>query len=173
MTDNITIRNAKFKDYKSICEMFAQANAEHCEMRPDFYRKMTKPITRWKYSLMLAARFLGHKRFSLQVAKQEGRNVGAVFVEYTKRSGLSWSAYKKEACLDNIVVVPDFRRKGVGTQLLENAKDVAIARGYPHMWGKIINENKTSLAFFEKAGFIADSTNVGLSLSIGTALKAA
>lgn len=167
MQKNVLIRNADYRDYKSLCEIFAQANAEHCKMRPDLYRGVEVAIPPLKYRLAIWARnAFGHQPVSLQVAEHEGRNVGAVFVQSLSRSNLSWSAFEKEAYLDNVVVVPDFRRQGIGSALLKSAQDWAKSTGHTHMWGKIINKNDASLALFEKAGFSADSSNVGRHLKV-------
>ncbi len=165
MQNDILIRNAGYKDYKSLCEIFAQANAEHCDMRPDLYRPVEIAIPQSKYRLAIAARNLfGYQPVSLQVAEHEGRVVGAVFVQSLSRSHLSWSAFEKEAYLDNVVVIPGYRRRGIGSALLRAAQNWSKESGHTHMWGKIVNQNEPSLAFFKKAGFSADATNVGCHL---------
>lgn len=166
MQNDVIIRNAEYKDYKGLCEIFAQANAEHCEMRPDLYRKVDIAIPQPKYRLAITARNLfGYQPVSLQVAEHAGRIVGAVFIQSLSRSPLSWSAFEKEAYLDNIVVVPNYRRQGIGSALLNSARHWAKETGHTHMWGKIVNKNDPSLALFQKAGFATDSTNVGCHLT--------
>lgn len=162
---DITIRNARLEDRVRLNEIFARANAEHYEMRPDLYRPVDTTIPKLKYSLAIIARdVFGHQPVSLQVADDHGMIVGAVYVESISRSKLSWSAFEKEAYLDNVVVMPGWRRQGIGTVLLKAAQKWAEETGHTHMWGKIIDENEASLGLFEKAGFIKDSSNVGLHL---------
>lgn len=166
MQKDIVIRNANHSDYKSLCEIFAQANAEHCEMRPDLYRSPAIQIPRLKYHLAIFARNLfGYQPASLHVAEHHGKNVGVVFVQSMARSALSWSKFEKEAYLDNIVVVTDFRRQGIGSALLEAAQKWARNSGHAHMWGKILHHNDASFALFKKSGFSVDSSNVGCHLN--------
>lgn len=163
---DILIKDADYKDYKSLCEIFAQANTEHCEMRPDLYRPVAIAIPQSKYCLAITAKNLfGYQPVLLQFAKHEGRIVGAIFVQSLSRSKLSWSAFEKEAYLDNVVVVPDYRRQGIGSTLLRAAQSWSKKTGHTYMWGKIVNKNHASLALFKKAGFTADSSNVGCHLT--------
>lgn len=135
-------------------------------MRPDLYRRVDIAIPQSKYRLAITARNLfGYQPVSLQVAEHAGCIVGAVFVQLPSRSKLSWSAFEKEAYLDNVVVVPDYRRQGIGSALLRAAQSWSKETGHTHMWGKIVNKNDPSLALFRKAGFTADSTNVGCHLT--------
>lgn len=166
MRDGIHIRNAKWQDYKSLCEIFSQANAEHCQMRPDLYRKVEITIPQSKYRLGIVLRDLfGYQPISLQVAECERRIVGGIFIQSLARSNLSWSAFEKEAYLDNVVVIPNYRRQGIATALLKAAKDWSRETGHTHIWGKIIHQNDPSFALFAKAGFTGDSTNVGYHLT--------
>lgn len=134
-------------------------------MRPDLYRPVTIAVPKLKYNAALVLRdVFKYEPVSLQVAEIDGKNVGAVFAQSLSRSQLSWSAFEKDAYLDNIVVLKEYRRQGIGMQLLDAATDWARKTGHSHMWGKIITDNKTSLAFFAQAGFSADSQNVGMHL---------
>lgn len=161
----IIIRDAELKDRIQLNEIFAIANAEHNEMRPDLYRQVKITIPKLKYSLAIIARNLfGHEPVSLQVADHRGTIVGAVFVQSLSRSDLSWSAFQKEAYLDNVVVLPEYRRRGIGSALLDAAQEWAEETGHEHMWGKILDVNEASLGFFKKAGFTKDSSIVGLDL---------
>lgn len=162
MGRDILIRDAVHTDYKSLCNMFAEANKEHRAARPDLYRRVDVPIPPLKFHLALLAKSLfGYQPVSLQVAVCEGKNVGAVFVQSLSRSRLSWSAFEKEAYIDNIVVAPAYRRQGIGSALLNAAQEWAKATGHSHAWGKVINSNHASIGMVRKAGFEADSTNFG------------
>lgn len=166
MLENIVIRNADYSDYQSLCDIFAQANAEHCQMRPDLYRKVDISIPRSKFCLAVLARnVFGYQPVSLQVAEHKGRNVGAVFVQSLPRNPLSWSVFEKEAYLDNVVTIPGYRKQGIGTLLLKAAQEWAKDTGHTHMWGKILDQNEASLTLFKNAGFSSDSTNVGRHLA--------
>ncbi|MCE7885972.1 MAG: GNAT family N-acetyltransferase [Alphaproteobacteria bacterium PRO2] len=157
------VRNATSKDYESLCALFAKANFEHLKMRPDLYRpvKICIPEFKFQAALFLRDKF-NYQPVMLKVAELDNEVIGSVFVQSLSRSTLSWSAFEKEAYLDNIVVDENHRRQGIGTALLRAAKTWTRETGHYHMWGKILDANNASLAFFKKANFTADSTNVGM-----------
>ncbi len=165
MSDTPKIRNARYEDHYRLNEIFAHGNAVHNDMRPDLYRSVKVTVPKFKYSLAIIARdVFGHKPVSLQVADDHGIIVGAVYVESISRGKLSWSAFEKEAYLDNVVVIPGWRHRGIGTALLNAAQRWAKETGHEHMWGKILDVNEASLGLFKKAGFTKDSSIVGLHL---------
>ncbi|HEY8963257.1 MAG TPA: GNAT family N-acetyltransferase [Alphaproteobacteria bacterium] len=161
----LKIRNASYGDYSFISDLFRQANAEHVAMRPDLYRKVDVIVPQNKFRLAIAARDLfGYQPVSLQVAEIDGQKVGAVFVQSMPRSALSWSIHQKEAYVDNIAVIPEFRQQGVATKLADAAKAWAKATGHTFIYGKIITANEASLRFAEKMGVRTNSVNVGIRL---------
>ena len=135
-------------------------------MRPDLYRPVKIVIPKNKYRLAIIARdVFGYQPVSLQVAEHAGDVIGAVFVQSLSRSPLSWSKFEKEAYLDNVAVLPNYRKHGIGSALLQAAQEWAKQTGHTHMWGKIVIQNEISRAFFKKAGFTDDCAIVGLSLT--------
>ncbi len=160
----LNIVPARLSDYPFMCEAFAQANKEHLEMRPDLYRPVHKAATRTQFNLAVVARLLGHQPVTIQIAEVDGVQAGIVFAESLTRSKLSWSLFEKEACLENVIVLPEFRRQGIGSALVESAIDWAIDTGHTHMNGNILQVNERSKAMFAKLGFTDDKRTVGLFL---------
>ena len=161
----IIVRDAKLSDYGFLMNVFASVNADHLAMRPDLYRKVDLSIPKWKFEALIKGQQLGGFKDRLcNIAEKDGERLGAVFAWSNKRSKLSWSTFPKTAYLDNIIVLPEYRRQGVGTALLQAAKEWAKDTGHAYMDAKILVENDTSLKLFQSAGFRADSTNVGIHL---------
>lgn len=162
METNVKIRQANYRDYRSLCEVFASVNRTHVELRSDLYREVPVAIPKWKYCLAVFARdIIGYQPVSLLVAECEGRILGAVFVQSISRGALSWSAFPKEAYLDNIVVVEDSRRQGIGRALLNAALDWANDTGHKHIWAKVVENNEPSKEMFREAGFRSDCVILG------------
>ena len=161
----LIIRNAERTDYAFLNGIFKMANREHVAMRPDLYRPVDVAVPRAKFMIGITLRDLFNMQpVSLQIAELDKQKVGAVFVEAVGRSVLSWSKFPTEANLENVVVLPEFRRRGIGTKLIDAAKDWAQVNGHKHMHAKIINGNAASTAMFEKAGFQRDSSYFGINL---------
>ncbi|HOO52521.1 MAG TPA: GNAT family N-acetyltransferase [Alphaproteobacteria bacterium] len=148
------IRDAKLSDYKSLCQIFALCNQLHCNLRPDYYREVNPIISRKDFILAVIAQNFesGRNRVTLKLAESEGSIVGAAFAVSVSRRPLGWSIHTKEACIDNIVVLPRYRRQGVGRSLLDAVQDWAKASGHEYLFGKIVDSNTESKAFFSDAG---------------------
>lgn len=150
----LKIRDARISDYKSLCDIFAKANDWHCELRPDYYQKVRPIISKRDFCLAaVAQRFeSGRKRVCAKIAELDDKNVGAVFALSVKRRSLGWSKHEKEAYLDNIFVEEEFRRRGIGTALLNTVKEWAKKTEHSYLYTKIVSSNDPSRRFFSANG---------------------
>ena len=83
--------------------------------------------------------------FELFVAEEENKIVG-IALFYTKYS--TW----KGRCiyLEDIVVEPSFRGKGIGSQLFEAVMDVATERHAGRMEWQVLDWNEPAIKFYNK-----------------------
>ena len=56
-----------------------------------------------------------------------------------------------------VVVIPDYRRKGVGTQVIKAAEEWARELGYRRV---VLDSRDDKMAFYESMGFVADLSQV-------------
>lgn len=56
-------------------------------------------------------------------------------------------------CLESIVVLPSARRSGVGSALMQAAREGAAARGIPELTLTVFSANASALAFYARHGF--------------------
>lgn len=68
---------------------------------------------------------------------------------------------KGKAHLQNIAVHPQFRRKGIGTELLEWCIDLVRLYGYREMVLEVREKNTGSQAFYANNGFTVSGTVAG------------
>jgi len=80
-------------------------------------------------------------------AQVDGKRVG--FVGFDPYGG-------EKAARISIVVAPQARGKGIATQLLAAAIEIASKAGYSRLYAEIKPENSPSIKLFEKAGFRYD-----------------
>jgi ribosomal-protein-alanine N-acetyltransferase len=66
-----------------------------------------------------------------------------------------------KAHLQNIAVHPDFRRQGIGTELLEWCIDLVRLYGYREMVLEVREKNTGSQAFYSNNGFKVSGTVAG------------
>ena len=90
--------------------------------------------------------FGAHPKFRAIIAESEGQVAGyAIFFEF-------YSSFQGCAglVLDDIFVLPRFRKKGVGKALLAYVAAIAIRENYFCVRMEVLNWNELALGFFER-----------------------
>ncbi|MDB9516734.1 GNAT family N-acetyltransferase [Roseofilum reptotaenium CS-1145] len=54
--------------------------------------------------------------------------------------------------LENLFVLPQFRRKGIGRALLKSLGEITLERGYEHLEWATLDWNQSAIAFYESMG---------------------
>ena len=83
------------------------------------------------------------------VYESDGVIQGMVVILFTISTALG----KKVAILEDMIVSPDSRRKGLGASLFQHAVDYAISQGCGRITLLTDDDNKTAHAFYRKYGF--------------------
>ena len=81
------------------------------------------------------------------VAELQDRIVGAVVAGYDGMRG--W--------IYRLAVDPDFRRRGIGSQLVSTAEEALLRRGCPKINLQVRSDNSEVVAFYEKLGYAIES----------------
>ena len=95
----------------------------------------------------LAARFLADDRHHLVVAYVDGEPAG--FVSATE---ILHPDKPTELFLNELAVLPAYRRRGAATRLLEELKHLAKERGCVSIWVLTDEDNEAAVASYRKAG---------------------
>jgi GNAT superfamily N-acetyltransferase len=80
-------------------------------------------------------------------ARSDGRPVGVAVLAYR----LNVSAAGAFASVEDLYVVPDTRRRGVGRALLEAVRERCTARGVSYVEAQV--EDEEAMAFYEALGY--------------------
>jgi GNAT superfamily N-acetyltransferase len=108
----------------------------------DSFTQQIRMITRGRMiPFKLFTRLAGYK-WAIFVAEVDGRIVGC-------------GGYlgRKQMELANLMVHPDYRRRGIGRALLEKRLDHLAQAGYPHVSTTVLATNTASLGNLAKQGF--------------------
>ena len=97
------------------------------------------------YSREELARFIGRRNASTWVA-QEGQTIVG-FLVGNREPGQVWH-------IVTIDVLEPWRRRGVGTALMDAAEDWAAAQGINMIYLETAEDNSPAQAFYEKRGYV-------------------
>jgi aminoglycoside 3-N-acetyltransferase I len=148
MDTKIIIRKMRKKDIPAVAALMKSMWYEHCEENPDMYRMkefVEYPAEKW------LTRILYHPKNIVLVADYEGKVVGTVRGQIEKWP--NWYTFKHIMYVDDVVVDPKFRRKGIATNLVKTIRKIAKEKGVDRLYSKVYNFNKHSSLLFQKVGF--------------------
>jgi ribosomal protein S18 acetylase RimI-like enzyme len=94
---------------------------------------------------------LADPRAYLLLAELDGRPVGYAMVLGGSASQ-TW-AIDSTATLETIVLLPEARGRGVGSQLVERVKEEARAKGVTHLALGVVAGNEDAIRFYRRHGF--------------------
>lgn len=138
MTAAVTVRAAQEADVELIYSLIV-ALAEY-ERAPEQVVGTPELLRKWLFGEAPAAEAL--------IGEVDGEPAGfalfhGTFSTWECRPGL-W--------LEDLFVLPDFRRFGVGGRLLQNVARLAVERGYTRVTWTALDWNEMALSFYRKIG---------------------
>ncbi|MDE2446820.1 MAG: GNAT family N-acetyltransferase [Alphaproteobacteria bacterium] len=107
------------------------------------------------------ALFCANPIVGAQMAFCEGVFAGSAFWHRS----FSTNYGKEIMYLEDIAVMPDFRRKGVGEALLKSVAQVAVSRGYPKVFWLMMQWNSNARKLYERVGAEVEDGNCYCSLT--------
>ena len=127
-------------------------------MTPDEYLGLRAAVGWAQLSRGQAERGLKNADY-LVVARDEGKAVGMARVLFD----FGYTAY-----IHDVIVLPDYQRKGIGTQLVDNVLSWLADNSYPDDYMQyVVVSAKGKERFYEKFGFVSrptDSLGAGMTL---------
>jgi len=155
MMEEPVIRPATPADYEATYELFAQLDALHLARLPWLLQTPEAPARSEAYFNEL----LSSERSAvlLAVAPQV---VGLATVRLRSAPELAVFIPQDSAVVDDVVVLPAWRRRGIGTLLLRAAETWAHARGAAWLELVVYDFNAEARAFYEARGYLAVSAKL-------------
>lgn len=132
-------------DRSAVNEIASQVHALHVSWRPDIYEMVEELYSPERFAQSVKER-------QLYVAKLEGMVVGYVLV---KIRSYDWPGVvrRKVMVVDEIAVHEAARGHGIGTEMMEDVRALALAFGCSDMQLGVYPQNEAAIAFYEKCGF--------------------
>lgn len=74
-------------------------------------------------------------------------------------SAIDYDTYEPDTAVVGVWLLPEYRRKGIGTALAEYALGFARDKGYKRIRGRLPQYNETALSFLSSIGALVPMTN--------------
>ncbi|MEL6928000.1 MAG: GNAT family N-acetyltransferase [Cyanobacteria bacterium J06600_6] len=150
----LTVQTAKIEDTKEISNILAQSFYNFPEFAHWLYPFLRFTINEdLRYRLRSASpnyRCLVVKAPSLNIQNQDSVIIGTI--EVALRSSL-WSNHPQHPYISNLAVTEDYRRLGVGSQLLAACEQLALDWGYSEIRLHVLERNESAKQLYCKNGY--------------------
>lgn len=142
----ITIRNAKREDYEMVRVLEDAVFRLHRQARPDYFQKQAQYTEKdFEELLRLPA------PISL-VAVCDGQIAGICFGKIEQTVGNSFCRGRKVAVIEDLYTLPEYRKKGIASRLMEKAREQATAENAETLELCVWAFNAEALRLYEKLG---------------------
>ena len=143
----VSIRRAKSRDMAFIVELWKKLSEEHAKLDERYELRPEAEIVwaRW------AGQRLRDEASVLLVAEKGADYVGYLVGHADEAQPIF--RQRSFATITDLFVVPEFRRQGVASKLLEEALAFFKSRDLEHVRLTVLVKDETARAFYEKHGF--------------------
>lgn len=143
----ILIREATIKDLKNVRFLWLKLAEEMYEYEEYIYPSREN-AERWFSSVLSTLR---EGRGKVLIAQLNGEIVGFIYFIHSLRTFLEVS--KQAALISDMYVKPEFRRRGIGSLLMEKCLENLRKLHIKHVMLSVLSENLAAVKFYEKHGF--------------------
>jgi ribosomal protein S18 acetylase RimI-like enzyme len=150
----VSIRPAKDRDIEALCDIYYDFHEWHVCGVPSHLRSLGDKEQWDRTSLREAlGKIIQSDDSEIFVAEMAGELVGLIEVYVRQDPDEATLIQHRYAELQSLVVLVPFRRKGIGTQLVEIARRWARENGATEMRLGLWEFNQAARAFYETMGF--------------------
>ncbi|MDA3850824.1 MAG: GNAT family N-acetyltransferase [Spirochaetaceae bacterium] len=145
----ITIRKAGERDYTFIENLFAYSDELHRNHHREIYAAPQSPSRNRDYYLSL----INGDGDVFLVAEYQGKPCGFIYGYIEEAGKISIHKKRRYAVVDNVVVHPEYQRKGIARKLLKAFEKWAIEEKLDQIELEVFSFNKGAKALYEDLGF--------------------
>ena len=139
------IELVKKEEFEEVNIIARQVHLLHVSWRPDLFKDVENVIPE-----ELFKEYIENK--NLYVAKKDGEIVGYMII-YIKEKNSNGVRYRKQLTIEVLAIKDGNRRQGIGTMLLNYAKNYAKENGCTDLYITVNEENIPAINAYEKFGF--------------------
>jgi ribosomal protein S18 acetylase RimI-like enzyme len=146
---DVRVRKAVPEDYRSMCELFDEADALHRDKLPRIFQQPDGAAREKDYYLGLIA----DEDVALLVAEADSELVGYVHAIIKGAPALPILVPRRYAVVDAVVVRSGFQFHGIGRALMDQAQAWAVAKGATSIELNVYEFNEPAISFYERLGY--------------------
>lgn len=154
----VKIREALPDDYESLLHLFDQIDTMHRENLPDVFVRPSGKAREMDYFVDL----LSNPDIGFFVAEADKRTVGFIHGGIREMPKFPILAQRRIAVIDEIAVLNDFQRNGIGSKLVETVHAWAVDSGAESIELNVYDFNQGAIAFYRRLGFLDYSRKMRL-----------
>jgi ribosomal protein S18 acetylase RimI-like enzyme len=155
-----SIRKARESDYEALCRLWAQGDALHARIRPEFFG--TAPGMPRPFGYLGSA--LSSDEQIMLVADVRQELVGFVHVKVFDTPESATKVPRRRGHVEDMVVEQEYRRQGIGRALMEEAARWCRDQGATQIVLTVWEGNQHAEAFYRRLGYRPVSRVMGLVL---------
>ena len=140
------IEKAKMEQLEKINKIGVQCHDLHVHWREDIFRKTNNIITKERLKQLI-----DNEKILVSIENEEVQ--GFMIIDEKVRLGIEPLVDKKYLVIDTLAIDEKYRRKGIGTKLLEYAEMIALREGFTDLYLTVNEENTAGINNYEKFGF--------------------
>lgn len=144
------IRLAAFNDIDQICALYDEFFAYNASLQPKYY-KAGKEGGEYPKSVIT------NEDSDIFVAVENGIACGLIHVKQAQTPPFSAIAQHKYAEIIDFIVTAPCRRKGIGSGLMDAAKQWGRARNLDYIELFVLSDARGEFLFYEREGFVTVS----------------
>lgn len=141
---DINIEIPKMEEQKIINELAKQVHKLHVKWRPDLFLDVEEVISNERLKGLLEGN-------NIYVAKIDKKIVGYIIIDIIEKKN-SFMRYRKLLQVDTLCVDENYRGKGIGTKLLEFAKNLGKENNCTDIYLTVNEENENAIKVYENFG---------------------
>lgn len=134
----------KKEDYQNVNDLAYQVHELHVRWRPDLFTSVDNVINKENYNEMIDNK-------QIYIAKLDSEIVGYMIINIKEKENHAMR-YRKQLDIEAMCVDEKYRGKGIGTSLLNYAKEIAINNNCTDMYLTVNEENTNAIKTYEKFG---------------------
>ncbi len=144
----VEIMEPKIEDQAEIDNLAKQVHKLHVNWNPDIFLDVEQVIPIERLNKLLEAK-------SIYVAKKENKIIGYIIINITEKDN-GFMRYRKLLDIDTLCIDEEYRGLGIGTKMLNFAKEFGKNNGCTDMYLTVNPQNTNAIRVYEKFGMEVD-----------------